>query len=100
MKPCENINEHCTLNHKCRKLCYEDCSICTVKIDRILPCGHLKTKLPCGLNDKEIKCYRLCDRILMCNHKCTALCHQQCSPCQIKVSKILLYKHYLFNGKI
>lgn len=79
------MNEKCTLDHKCLKLCYEDCSYCTVKIDRTLPCGHIK-KSTCGLNVEKIKCLRLCDRILMCNHKCKDLCYQPCPPCRIQVS--------------
>lgn len=89
MKACENVNKNCLLNHKCQKLCHEDCSYCSVKVDKILPCGHMKQNVPCKLNDSEIKCYLPCDRLLDCDHKCKAKCYELCKPCEKEVCYII-----------
>lgn len=87
MKSCEKMNLKCTLNHQCQKLCHQDCLMCNVKIkQKILPCGHIKHNVPCGLNINDIKCPLPCDRLLLCNHKCQAKCYEQCKPCEIQVS--------------
>ncbi|XP_027846821.2 NFX1-type zinc finger-containing protein 1-like [Aphis gossypii] len=88
-KPCENINKKCSLNHKCKKMCYEDCSLCTVKVERILACGHIKNDVPCGLNINEIKCILPCERPLKCDHKCQSKCYEKCKPCENQVEKII-----------
>lgn len=89
MKKCENINKNCSLNHICQKLCHEDCSDCTVKIEKELPCGHVKSDVPCGLSVDKIKCFQNCDRLLPCNHQCKEKCYVKCKPCEIKVSSKL-----------
>lgn len=90
MKKCENINSNCSLNHECRKLCYQDCSECTVRVDKTLPCGHINYNVPCGLKSEEIKCNISCNRILSCNkHKCLLKCYEKCKDCEVKVSTIL-----------
>lgn len=70
----------------CQKLCYEDCSLCTVKVDKTLLCGHIKNSVPCGLNENVIKCTLPCERSIMCNHKCQAKCSEQCPPCNEQVN--------------
>jgi len=85
IKPCENINKKCFLNHKCEKMCYEDCSLCTVKVERILACGHVKNDVPCGLSIDEIKCILPCERPLKCDHKCQSQCYEKCKPCENQV---------------
>lgn len=86
LKPCENINKKCSLNHKCQKMCYEDCSSCTVKIKKTLPCGHIKNDVPCGINSNEIRCNLPCIRPSKCGHKCLAKCYEPCNPCESLVS--------------
>ncbi|XP_026822366.1 NFX1-type zinc finger-containing protein 1-like [Rhopalosiphum maidis] len=88
-KPCENINKKCSFNHKCEKMCYEDCSLCTVKVERILACGHIKNDVPCGLSIDEIKCILPCERLLKCDHKCQSQCYEQCKPCENQVEKVI-----------
>ncbi|XP_060843722.1 NFX1-type zinc finger-containing protein 1-like [Rhopalosiphum padi] len=89
LKPCENINNKCSLNHKCKKMCYEDCASCTVKVKKTLPCGHIKNDVPCGLNSNEIKCNLPCIRPLKCDHKCLAKCYEPCKPCEELVKKVI-----------
>lgn len=88
-KPCESTNKKCSLNHKCQKMCYEDCASCTVKVKKILPCGHIKNDVPCGLDSNEIKCNLPCIRPLECHHKCLAKCYEPCKPCENLVKKVI-----------
>jgi len=67
-------------------MCYEDCSLCTVKVQKILPCGHTKNDVPCGLNINDIKCILPCTRKLTCVHKCQSKCYEKCKPCENQVS--------------
>jgi len=67
-------------------MCYEDCSLCTVKVEKVLPCGHSKNNVPCGLDINEIKCILPCNRKLKCIHKCQSKCFEKCKPCENQVS--------------
>jgi len=67
-------------------MCYEDCSSCTVKIKKNLPCGHIKNDVPCGINSNEIICNLPCIRPSKCGHKCLAKCYEPCKPCESLVS--------------
>ncbi|KAL5237885.1 hypothetical protein ACI65C_005295 [Semiaphis heraclei] len=89
LKPCEKFNKKCSLNHKCKKICYEDCSSCTVKIKKTLPCGHIKNDVPCGISSDMISCNLPCVRPLKCGHKCLAKCYEPCKPCEEKVKKVI-----------
>lgn len=89
-KPCESINKNCSFDHKCQKPCYKDCLSCTVKVTKILLCGHTKKNVVCGLNDNKVKCFLPCNRLLTCNHKCNSICFELCKPCKIKVSYFLI----------
>lgn len=71
-------------------MCYEDCSLCTVKVEKTLPCGHIQN-VPCGLKSNEIICNLPCIRPLKCGHKCLAKCCEPCKPCKILVSKNSLW---------
>lgn len=79
----------------CQKLCHENCSFCSVKIDKTLLCGHTKNSVPCGFDEEQIKCMSPCERILMCNHKCQAMCYEKCPPCNEQV--IYLYINTIKN---
>jgi len=85
MKSCEKNNKNCSSEHKCQKHCYEDCSTCTIRIDRTLPCGHMKKNVPCGLKETDIKCNFPCNLLLNCGHDCQAKCSDPCKPCEINV---------------
>jgi len=68
-------------------MCYEDCSLyCDVKVQKVLPCGHIKNDVLCGINIDEIKCNLPCDRLLKCDHKCQSKCYKKCEPCENQVS--------------
>lgn len=81
----------CSQNHKCKKKCHEECSFCSIKVDRILGCGHLKMNVSCGENIESIECSRHlpCTRTLSCGHKCQKKCFEKCEDCRIIVSNII-----------
>ena len=54
-KVCSRNKVNCKKDHKCGKKCHEDCDLCTIKVERKLPCGHSQVA-ECYLNDEDIKC--------------------------------------------
>lgn len=69
------------------KKCYERCSNCTIKVDKLLECGHLKKSVNCSDDIKSIQCSKHlpCNRILGCGHKCQKMCYKKCQ-CKVMVS--------------
>ena len=64
----------CKNNHRCKKLCSEDCGNCTVElIIEMVGCGHFQT-VPCYIEPGDWKCTVPCEGILECGHKCQSLC--------------------------
>uniref|UniRef100_A0A2S2NW97 NFX1-type zinc finger-containing protein 1 n=2 Tax=Schizaphis graminum TaxID=13262 RepID=A0A2S2NW97_SCHGA len=90
LKPCSKLNINCSRDHKCMKKCYENCSNCTMKIDRLLECGHLKKSVNCSDDIKSIQCSKHlpCNRILGCGHKCQKMCYEKCQ-CKVMITKTL-----------
>ena len=85
LKPCRKINPNCKLSmHECKKRCYEDCGPCEVKVDKRLPCGHIKKECKCYEDEKKIKCIEKCNKLLKCGHKCTLNCSDDCQNCKCK----------------
>ena len=83
LKPCRKINKNCKLLiHECKKRCYEDCGRCEEKVDKKLPCGHIKKKCKCYEDENLIKCIEKCDKKLKCGHKCTLNCCDDCKTCK------------------
>lgn len=87
------MNKTCSQNHKCQKICYEECSFCSLIVDKILKCGHLK-KVRCGDDVKRIQCsqHLPCNRILKCGHKCQKKCFEKCDSCKVIVSLEIFIK--------
>ena len=85
LKPCKKINPNCKLKlHECKKRCYEDCGPCQEKVEKKLPCGHIKKDCKCYENEMTIKCIEKCNKILKCGHKCTLKCSEDCNYCKCK----------------
>ncbi|XP_065567266.1 NFX1-type zinc finger-containing protein 1-like [Artemia franciscana] len=101
----------CSHNHKCDKICFEECGKCFVKVEKSLPCGHSAT-MKCHVDpnlyickeivDKIIPdcghvgkvrcsakpegcCERPCDFRLDCGHSCPKTCHPSEDPDHVKV---------------
>ena len=88
LKPCERINPNCEMKiHKCKKRCYEDCGYCEEKVDKILPCGHVKKDVKCYEDINKILCKEKCSKKLKCNHDCKLNCGEDCNskPCKEKI---------------
>lgn len=95
LKPCVRTNISCSQNHKCLKACHEKCSLCVIKVDKILECGHIKKDVACHQEINTIQCspHLPCRRILKCGHQCQEMCYKKC-VCTKKVShKICLTLH-------
>ena len=91
IKPCTKKYYPC--EHPCKKLCYEDCGECKEKVEKALPCGHLKKDCICS--EKNIKCFEKCEKKLKCGHFCKLKCYQECdsSPCKEEIEKALPCGH-------
>jgi hypothetical protein len=77
------------MKHECRRPCYEDCSKCTIEVEKVLPrCGHSQVMM-CGTNSEEVKCKRRCSKILPCGHKCPLTCADKCGGCRVTVTKVI-----------
>ena len=80
---CERI---CKNDHRCNKMCYEDCEYCDVIFQRRLTkCGHDQL-MPCHMDEREWKCNAYCKKTCKNNHKCQKLCSDDCN-CTIEVTK-------------
>jgi hypothetical protein len=105
-KPCEKLL--CGDDHSCKRLCFEPCGLCLVRMKRELKCGHSTMMLPCFVDPSNVKCrvpkgcvlplcghqgtipcYQNpiegkcqlpCDARLDCGHTCTLKCHSQNDP--------------------
>ncbi|KAF0765131.1 NFX1-type zinc finger-containing protein 1-like, partial [Aphis craccivora] len=88
LKPCSKLNINCSQDHKCKKKCYEKCSNCAMKVDKLLECGHLKKSVKCSDDIKNIQCSKHlpCNRKLKCGHKCQKKCYEDCQ-CNVIVTK-------------
>ena len=85
LKKCERINPNCQYKmHHCNKRCYENCGPCEAKIDKKLPCGHIKKEAKCYEDVNLIKCEEKCERKLRCGHGCKLTCGEDCNskPCK------------------
>ncbi|KAH7708252.1 NFX1-type zinc finger-containing protein 1-like protein [Aphelenchoides avenae] len=74
-KPCGRT---CAARHPCKKLCFEDCGSCKVKVEKTLPCGHKKV-VACGQKPEAVKCPEPCQRSLVCGHRCKEKCSTACT---------------------
>ena len=80
---CERV---CKNDHKCNKMCFEDCELCDVIFQkRMTKCGHYQL-IPCFIDESEWKCNAYCEKTCKNNHKCKKLCSEDCN-CTIEVAK-------------
>ena len=85
-QPCKKFYKGCKKDHRCNKLCYDECKECPFEEDVNLSCGH-KFTLSCPTDLSSVKCQNLCDIICpQCNLKCMKKCWMDCDPCTNKVS--------------
>lgn len=105
-RPCERLMYPC--GHRCKKHCCEKCGRCSVRVDRLLSCGHTANKVECYVDPLTIKCKApkkvampacghsveiacsnkpedvacpvKCDIRLDCGHQCVGKCHVKTDP--------------------
>ena len=64
----------CKNNHRCKKLCSDDCGNCTAEMTKeMIDCGHFQP-VPCYIEPCDWKCTVPCDEVLECGHKSQCLC--------------------------
>ncbi|XP_065333829.1 NFX1-type zinc finger-containing protein 1-like isoform X2 [Cloeon dipterum] len=83
--PCIKLNKGCRFDHKCPKLCHEECNFCLERSTVKLACGHLATII-CGKPNPL--CQETCTKKkLGCqsNHLCMKACYEICAMCEEQV---------------
>ena len=93
LKPCIRINRKCEqkIQHKCTKLCWEECGKCEYRVDKILRCGHIQKNMKCY--EKPRICVELVNKELMCGHIQLIKCCERPKPCEVLVDKKLICGH-------
>ena len=93
LKPCIRINRNCEqiIQHKCTKLCWEECGRCEYIVDKKLSCGHIQKKMKCYQKPKI--CEELVDKKLMCGHIQRIRCCERPKICEELVDKKLICGH-------
>ncbi|XP_069936521.1 NFX1-type zinc finger-containing protein 1-like [Cherax quadricarinatus] len=65
--------------HPCKKVCYQECGDCAVKVKKTVPgCNHI-AEIECGLPATSSKCDGNCLKKLPCGHPCTKRCMDECT---------------------
>ena len=68
-------------------MCFEECSTCTILVEKILPkCQH-KQECQCHMKEEELICTVKCTKVLPCGHKCCRKCGENCGDCKYMVLK-------------
>ncbi len=96
----ETCNKPCSTNlpepHLCQKRCFEDCGVCKVKVNKVMPsCSHLQV-VPCHQNPANFVCSAPCERKPFpdCDHLCPNSCGAVCAKeCTTKIVKKLPCGH-------
>nr|CAD7438059.1 unnamed protein product [Timema bartmani] len=111
MEPCERSPLKCPMEHDCKKLCWENCGECMMRVSKELPCGHIR-ELRCFMDPLTYKCPEMiavelpdcghevekpchrdlaiypcnhpCENRLPCGHSCERNCHLRTDPDHIE----------------
>lgn len=85
-KPCGRKSKDCSQDHKCGKLCCDECTSCKVKVPKKRSCDHTFV-MECSANPDTVDCKNSCDKSLKCGHKCKRKCSESCGVCEEIVKK-------------
>ena len=78
-KECVRKIEGCLYEHRCPKLCFEDCpEKCTASVQKTLPCQHTQ-EVKCCEDRSFVKCKSPCEKVLACGHRCRQCCGEPCT---------------------
>ncbi|XP_077298494.1 NFX1-type zinc finger-containing protein 1-like [Arctopsyche grandis] len=84
---CGRPNKNCMQDHRCQKLCYQDCENCTIQVTKTREnCSHSQ-KVACHEDIDLVPCKKPCKRAMLCGHFCTNKCCEPCTGCLVKVAK-------------
>ncbi|EGG25206.1 NF-X1-type zinc finger-containing protein [Cavenderia fasciculata] len=88
IQTCERVHQKC--GHQCTFHCHiNECSPCTVQVDRILACGH-KVRIACSVPVSSYICQEPCRKMRPdCGHACTDVCGRSCleKRCNVEVTR-------------
>ncbi|KAK3895156.1 hypothetical protein Pcinc_001122 [Petrolisthes cinctipes] len=85
--------------HPCKKMCYQECGDCPVKVKKMVPvCNHMSW-VECYKPATSDNCDGQCPKMLDCGHPCTRLCRDSCTDqCNEMVeSDVVCPKGHSFN---
>ena len=83
-QPCA---KQCENGHPCPKLCSQKCTVCRVKVQKLMPkCGHYQN-IPCCVMPEAFECQAPCTKKCKQGHLCNKLCSQDCGDCTTAVQK-------------
>ncbi|XP_077298497.1 NFX1-type zinc finger-containing protein 1-like [Arctopsyche grandis] len=84
---CGRRNKGCTEDHRCQKLCFQECDSCTIWVHKTRKdCSH-SIKIACHKDPNLLPCNKDCTREMSCGHICKRKCVEPCTGCQVKVKK-------------
>ena len=78
----KQCGKKCRNGHICRDMCHQKCKPCRKRIILTLECSHLK-EVDCFNEFYLHVCTAECNRMLPCGHVCTKVCSDECSPCLV-----------------
>ncbi|KAF4525723.1 hypothetical protein B566_EDAN011900 [Ephemera danica] len=85
-------------DHKCARLCSENCDPCEVLETRKRTCGHVVYNVSCCTSQESLEqrlCRKICSKNLNCGHSCMKECWEECPPCMKPVLKKATCGHEL-----
>lgn len=79
-EPCPPCQAPCNVScghSKCMQKCNEPCTPCAEE-KCFSTCLHSTCTLPCAAPCDHIPCFRRCEKLLECKHRCPSLCGERC----------------------
>ncbi|XP_033626044.1 NFX1-type zinc finger-containing protein 1-like [Asterias rubens] len=86
--------------HACKGACGAKCTTyCTVKVSKhVTKCGH-DVLMECAKNPDLTPCTHLCDKLLVCGHRCPEKCSEPCPEERLDDAKMMKHLRIHFNFK-
>ncbi|XP_077298367.1 NFX1-type zinc finger-containing protein 1-like [Arctopsyche grandis] len=84
---CGRKNKSCVGDHSCKRLCYQECDLCTILVQKKRKdCSH-SDKVQCNMDVNSVRCEKNCVRKMRCGHFCKKKCFEPCTDCGVMVKK-------------
>jgi len=89
-KRCGKVME---CGHECTRLCHPgECTNCQVEVETNCACTNGMVKVKCMDKHTKNRCDKVCNILMECGHKCTAICHDHYLMPKKCTSKCLKYR--------